>query len=443
MTRSDIPYNKRVSILIKNANLNGRQTDIFIDEGTIQAIGDQTGTNYKSSADIEIDAGGDILLPGLVNTHTHAAMSLLRGYADDMVLFEWLSQKIWPLEGHLTGDDVYMGTRLACLEMIKTGTVAFNDMYFFMERAADAVEEAGIRACLSYGFIDLFDEEKREAEIRATTALHQNIISRNNPALTFALGPHALYTVSPEGLTWCADYAQEHNCGIHIHLSETEKEVEDCVRDHGVSPASYLDSCGILTDRTVAAHCCWLDDAECTLLGKRGTAVSHNPVSNMKLAGGRAIPYTALKNATAPITLGTDGCASNNNLDLFEEMKIAALLQKFSTRDPTILPAAEVIDIASKNGAAALRTGGGIVAPGYAADIILVDRNAICQAPFHNPLSNIVYACCGDAVRTVICDGKILMHDREIPGEDAILAGAEAAAEALVSRREEELQKSV
>lgn len=435
-----IPFNKQTSILIKGATHNCRKTDLFIDEGKIQAVGEGIRSEYKGTAAFEIDAGGDVLLPGLVNTHTHAAMSLLRGYADDMVLFEWLSQKIWPLEAHLNGDDVYWGTRLACLEMIKTGTIAFNDMYFFMDRAADAVEESGMRACLSHGFIDLFTEEKREAEIKATINLHNHIKSRNNPKITFATGPHALYTVSPEGLTWCAEYANEHDAGIHIHLSETKQEVDDCIKNNGVSPAAHLDKYGILTERTVAAHCCYLDEAETELLGKRKTAASHNPASNMKLAGGRAIPYQALKNAGAPVTLGTDGCASNNNLDLFEEMKIAALLQKFATGDPTILPAEEAIQIASHAGAEALRTGGGIIAPGYAADIILVDRNAICNTPFHNPISNIVYACGGNSVRSVICDGAILIHDREIPGEDAILAGAEAAATALVARREDELK---
>jgi 5-methylthioadenosine/S-adenosylhomocysteine deaminase len=440
MTDQDIPYNRRSSILIRNAYLNGGETDIFIHDGIIQAIGEGMSSVMHKSADIEIDAGGDIALPGLVNTHTHAAMSLLRGYADDMVLFNWLSEKIWPLEAHLTADDVYWGTRLACLEMIKTGTVAFNDMYFFMDRAADAVEEAGMRACLSHGFIDLFTEEKREAEIKATMALHRNIKARNNDKLSFATGPHALYTVSPDGLSWCADYAKEHECGIHIHLSETQTEVDDCIKNNGVSPAAHLEKYGILTDRTIAAHCCYLDDAECRLLGRYNTAASHNPSSNMKLAGGRAIPYKALRNAGAPVTLGTDGCASNNNLDLFEEMKIAALLQKFATRDATILPAAEAIDIASRTGAEVLRTGGGTVAPGYAADIILLDRRAICNTPFHNPISNLVYACNGDLVKTVICDGAILMHDRFIPGADAILAGAAQAAAALVGRREEELE---
>ncbi|MBR1369259.1 S-adenosylhomocysteine deaminase [Methanocalculus chunghsingensis] len=431
MTDQEIPYNQRSSILIRNASLNGRKTDIRIEDGIIRSVGE----TKERDAEITIDAAGDIVMPGLVNTHTHAAMSLLRGYADDMVLFEWLSEKIWPLEAHLTGDDVYWGTRLACLEMIRTGTIAFNDMYFFMDRAADAVEEAGIRACLSHGFIDLFTEEKREAEMKASVALHKNIRARNNPKLSFALGPHALYTVSPEGLRWCAEYSVEHDCGIHIHLSETEQEVNDCIATHGVRPAAYLDAHGILTSRTVAAHCCWLDTDECRLLGERQTAASHNPASNMKLAGGRAIPYSDLRNASAPVTLGTDGCASNNNLDLFEEMKMAALLQKFATRDPTILPAAESLEIGTKNGAEALRTGGGVIAPGYAADIILVDRDTICQTPFHNGSSNLVYSCNGTVVKTVICDGAILMHDRHIPEEEAILERAGKAASALVARR--------
>ena len=284
-------FGKNRSLLITNVVAEGRTVDIFVDEkGTIAGIGENERKGHKGEADFIIDGDGALALPGLVNTHTHAAMSLLRGYADDMILQDWLAQKIWPLEAHLTGSDVYWGTRLACLEMIRTGTTAFNDMYFFMDEAARAVDEAGIRAVLSYGFIDLFSAEKRENECRATEKLAAHVRSLDNPRIKSAVGPHAIYTVSPEGLKWCAEFAKEQKCGIHIHLSETEKEVTDCVAAHGKRPAAHLDDCGILTPRTVTAHNCWLDEAECRLLGKRGVSASHNPASNMKLATNRAMP---------------------------------------------------------------------------------------------------------------------------------------------------------
>jgi 5-methylthioadenosine/S-adenosylhomocysteine deaminase len=431
----DDMFNKRQSILIANVMVEGTAADIFVnDGGIIAAVGNGIRKQHKGEADLVIDGDGAIALPGLANTHTHAAMSLLRGYADDMILQDWLSQKIWPLEAHLTGNDVYWGTKLACLEMIKTGTTAFNDMYFFMDEAARAADESGIRAVLGYGFIDLFNAEKRENECKATEKLVSQIHAMNNPRIRAAVSPHAIYTVSPEGLKWCAEFAKEKKIGIHIHLSETEKEVTDCVAQHGKRPAALLDECGILTSKTIAAHGCWLDDAECTLLGKRGVSVSHNPASNMKLATNRAMPTRQLMAAGANVCLGTDGCASNNNLDMFEEMKTAALLQKFFWNDPTVLPAPAALAMATTNGAKALGFGTGILSVGAPADIVLVSSRTVCNTPLHNATSNLVYSCNGAAVETTICDGRVLMLNREIPGEEQILAGAAKAAYDLVSR---------
>ncbi len=428
-------FQKNRSLLITNVVAETTPVDIFVDEkGTIAGIGADVRKEHRGEADFIIDGDGALALPGLVNTHTHAAMTLLRGYADDMILQDWLLQKIWPLEAHLTGDDVYWGTKLACLEMIRSGTTAFNDMYFFMEDAARAVDECGIRAVLSYGFIDLFSAEKRENECRATERLAARVRSLNNPRIRTAAGPHAIYTVSPEGLKWCAEFAREQKIGIHIHLSETEKEVNDCIAQHGRRPAALLDECGILTPHTVAAHCCWLDDAECTLLGRRRVSVSHNPASNMKLATNRAMPYRALSDAGANPCLGTDGCASNNNLDMFEEVKIAALLQKFYWNSPTLLPAPEALAMATANGAKALGFGTGTLRIGAPADIILVAARSACNTPLHNATSNLVYSCSGGSVGTTICNGRVLMLDHEIPGEKEILSGAAAAALDLVKR---------
>jgi len=429
-------FTRQQSILIADVRqAGGGITDIFVqDDGTIGAAGEGIRREYKGEADLIIDGNRAIALPGLVNTHSHAAMSLLRGYADDMILQDWLNQKIWPLEAHLTPSDVYWGTKLACLEMVKSGTVAFNDMYFMMEEAARAVGEAGIRATLSYGFIDLFSLEKREAECKATENLVRHIRSLNNPRIKAAAGPHAIYTVSPEGLRWCAEFAAEQKIGIHVHLSETETEVNDCIARYGKRPAVHLDDCGLLTQRTVAAHCCWLDAAECALLSKRGVSVSHNPSSNMKLATNRAMPYPLLNDAGVNVCLGTDGCASNNNLDMFGEAKTAALLQKFSWNNPTLLPAHEALAMATVNGARGLGLPTGTIVAGAPADIVLVTARTACNTPLHNAISNLVYSCSGGEVETTLCNGRVLMLEREVPGEEQILSGAGKAARELVRR---------
>ncbi|OPY35941.1 MAG: N-ethylammeline chlorohydrolase [Methanoregula sp. PtaU1.Bin051] len=428
-------FSKNYPLLITDVGIAGKRQEIFIDAaGKIGEIGPDLKKKYSGEAEFVICGDGALALPGLVNTHTHAAMTLLRGYADDMFLQDWLSQKIWPLEAHLTGDDVYWGTKLACLEMIKTGTVAFNDMYFFMEDAARAVAEAGIRAVLSHGFIDLGLPEKCETECRATEKLIAHVRSMGNPRIRAAVGPHAPYTVSDEGLTWCSEFAKEKNIGIHIHVCETEKEVSDSVAARGVRPVSILDKCGILTPRSVAAHCCWLSEAESRLFGERGVHPSHNPTSNMKLATNRAMPYHWLKKAGVNVTLGTDGCSSNNNLDMFETAKTAALLQKFYWNDPTLLPAGEALAMITSAGARALGFGDGTLTAGAPADIILVTAKTACNTPLHNPTSNVIYACSGSAVETTICNGRILMLKREVPGEAEILAGAAAAAAGLVKR---------
>jgi 5-methylthioadenosine/S-adenosylhomocysteine deaminase len=437
MTDNETPeiFGRNCSLLITNVVADGTNVDFFIDEkGIIGGIGTNERKNHRGEADFVIDGDGAVALPGLVNTHTHAAMSLLRGYADDMILQDWLSQKIWPLEAHLSGEDVYWGTRLACLEMIRSGTTAFNDMYFFMDESARAVDEAGIRAVLSYGFIDLFNAEKRENECRATEKLAARIRTMSNPRITAAAGPHAIYTVSPEGLKWCAEFAQEQKIGIHIHLSETEKEVTDCIAQNGKRPAAHLDACGILTPSTVVAHCCWLDKPECALLAERGTSASHNPASNMKLATNRAMPYHWLSESGVNVSLGTDGCASNNNLDMFEAAKTAALLQKFFWNNPTLLPAPEALRMATANGAKALGLPTGTLVAGAPADIVLVATRTTCNTPLHNATSNLIYSCSGGAVETTICNGRVLMLNREVPGEADVLAGAAMAARELVKR---------
>ncbi len=432
--RSGVPTG-RGEILIEGTRYRGRTVDVFIDgEGRITALGKEAGRRSRRDAETRIDGRGYILIPGLVNTHTHAAMTLLRGYADDMPLQEWLSTKIWPLEAHLTGEDVFWGTKLACLEMIRSGTLAFNDMYFFMEETARAVGEMGLRATLAYGFIDLGDWERREREIQATERFVSAVKRMENPRIRPAVGPHAVYTVSPEALRWCADFSREEGIGIHTHLAETEQEVRDCVGLHGKRPAAHLDACGCLTERTVAAHCCWLDRPECALLAARGASASHNPTSNMKLAVNRAMPYPWMKEAGVNVTLGTDGCASNNSLDLFGAMKDAALLQKFAWNNQTLLPAPEALHMATEAGARALGIPTGRIEAGSPADLVLVSQAAPSMTPLFSEESNLVYSATGSSVDTVICDGRILMLHGEVPGEEEILSMAARSAAALVGR---------
>lgn len=423
------------SVLIEGVRVDERIVDIAIDGcGEIVALGEGAGREFRGEAELVLEGNGDIAIPAFVNAHTHAAMTLLRGYADDMELHRWLTEKIWPLEARLTGEDVYHGTRLACLEMIRSGTVAFNDMYFFMKDAARAVVEMGLKAVLAYGFIDLFDESRREKEISATEEFCRWVKSLGEPRLKAAIGPHAPYTVSKEAMEWLARFASEERLLIHIHLSETEREVLDCERMHGLRPPALLDRLGLLGPSTIAAHCCWLDRAECELLGRRGVHVAHCPASNMKLAVGRAMPYHWLRESKVNVSLGTDGCASNNSLDMMKEMKFAALLQKFFWGSQTLLPAREALEIATACGALALRCGTGRLVPGGPADLVLIDRRSVCNTPLHNHSSNLVYSCGAGAVKTVLCNGRILMQDRCVPGEEEIRREAERAAEELLSR---------
>ena len=433
MTETIDIYQKQVPILIRNIFVNGKKQEIYLDgTGTIGEIAEKIKDH---DAEFIIDGNGATALPGMVNMHTHAAMELLRGYADDMPLFPWLSTKIWPVEAHLTENDIYVGVKLACLEMIRTGTTTFNDMYFKMEAAADAVEKAGIRACLSYCMIDRCDHEIFESEAKVMKETVKNLKARNNPRIIPGVSPHAVYTVSEEGLRWCAEYAKEENVPLHVHVSETEQEVKDCIAAHGMRPPAWLDHCGVLTDRCNAAHSCWLDADDIALYAKRGVTAVHNPISNMKLSGGRALPYNELKAAGVNVALGTDGASSNNALDMFTEMKTAAILQKFFWNDPTAMPASDALQIASANGAKALGLKAGVLAPGYLADIILVGRNPSTVPAFHRD-SNAVYATSGLAVETTICNGAVLMFEQEIPGAEAIMQEAEETAFDLVSRAE-------
>ena len=404
---------------------DGRTASVTVEGDRIAEIG------RPREADVTIDGRGKALLPGFVNTHTHAAMTLFRGYADDMDLQRWLSTKIWPAEARLTPEAVYWGTKLACLEMLRSGTTCFNDMYFHMDMAAKAVDEVGLRAVLSEGFIDLSDPARAEREFRQTRTVLAKIRGLRSPRVRPALGPHSVYTVSEPSLRELRTMASSEHLPIHIHLSETRAEVDDVKKERGMPPASYLDSIGFLGPDVVAAHGCWLDDLEIRRLAQQGVAVAHCPVSNMKLATGRAMPLAAMRDAGLTLSLGTDGDASNNSLDMFETMKITALLHKFAASDARAAPARAVFEMATAGGARALGLEAGEVAVGKLADLVLIDLRRPGLTPTHDLVSNLVYAGRGDCVETVICDGRVLMRDRVVRGEAEVLEHASAIAAKL------------
>ncbi len=413
-----------MSLLLKETENYG---NVYIEDGRITEV-----NCAPYDADSVIDARGRAVVPGFVNTHTHAAMTLFRGYADDIPLQTWLADWIWPLEAKLTAEDVYWGTKLACLEMIKTGTTAFNDMYWHALASARAVDEMGLRGVISNVLIDIdgrSDEEVQRDNRRLTEQLRKDYSGRVIPAL----GPHAIYTVSEESLCWTAEFARKEDILVHIHVSETEQEVLDCIEKTRMRPVEYLDHIGFLGPNVIAAHSVWLNDREIALLSKHGVKVSHNPTSNMKLAVGQAMRYSALSSAGVNISLGTDGCASNNNLNMLESAKFASLLQKSATDRQTVVPAREALEMVTKNGAEALRIGGGEIKEGAPADMLLIDLRLPEMTPLHNLDSNMIYASSG-CVDTTICDGVVLMQNRVVPGEEEIMRRAAEVAYDLVNR---------
>ena len=407
------------TILIKNAlilnpnNFEEKIQSLLIKNDLIAEISDEID---ESNVDKIIDASGKILLPGFVNTHTHLSMTLFRGLADDLSLDSWLNDHIWPMEANLNGDYCYIGALLGAVELIKSGTTTFSDMYFYMEDVARAVDEAGIRAVLSYGMIDFGDAEKREAEIKENLTLFENCNGMADGRIKVFFGPHSPYTASEELLIKVRQLADEHYIGIHIHVSETQKEIDDVSAEKGLRPFEYLDKIGFLGPDVVAAHSVWLSEDEIEIIKKNDVKISHNPCSNMKLASGIA-PVSKLIENDICVSIGTDGASSNNNLDLIEELKTASLLQKVSTLDPNVLNSHEAIAMGTIKGAKALGLDEeiGSIEVGKKADIILIDTNSANMVPDSSTLtSNIIYSANGSNVDTTICNGKILMENKKL-----------------------------
>lgn len=418
-----------MSILIKDVLLDDKIADIYIEGKEIREIGE--GLSFPANK--IIDGKKKAVIPGLVNGHTHAAMTLFRGFGDDMPLMPWLEQKIWPNEAKMTQEDVYWGAKLACLEMIKSGTTTFFDMYQKFRATADATEEMGLRGIIAGVCFDHFDREQAENCKKHCAKLIEEVELYSN-RVQFALGPHAIYTVSGELLQWCHKFAMERNVPIHLHLSETEGEVANSIKNFGLSPVRYLYKLGVLSPRLIVAHGVYMDNDELKMLADHGVKVVHNPASNMKLASGIHFKYKEMRELGITVGIGTDGCSSSNNLDMIEAMKLASLLGKAWRKDPEVLTAGEMLKAATADGASMFGLKAGKIEKGYLADLSLVDLNMPAFIPNHNFVSNLVYAANGSCVDTVICDGKVLMEGKKVPGEDEIMERAAEIAYNLIKR---------
>lgn len=410
------------SLLIRNVELNRIKTNILVKDGRFADLNATSDT----VADDVYDATDEAILPSFHNTHTHAAMSLLRGYADDMELFKWLDEHVWPFEAKMQPQDIYDGSRLAILEMIRTGTTFFCDMYWMSEETVKAVDEMGVRAAIGVSVMDPIGHQRIDAGLN----LVENFTSTTG-RVTLIPAPHAVYTAGPELLQRCADLARRKNIPLTLHVAETEKEVSDCIAQYGLSPVRWLDKLGVLNDKTVVAHCIHVDAEEIEILRERKVVLAHNPCSNMKLGSG-FFKSKELIEAGCRITLGTDGACSNNNLDMREEMKFAALMAKVRYT-PETLPAPLVLDWATKNGAQAFGLNSGTIEVGALADAVFVDLNNDRLVPNHNLISNWVYAADSSAIKSTMCDGKFLMRKGIVENQEEILQKARESVRRLTA----------
>lgn len=409
-------------LLIKNILTEGKECDILIEDGRISRIA-PGGTLNEDPAECLYCDGRKAVMPGLINMHTHAGMALMRGVGEDIPFHQWLD-RIWKLEKNLDEEYVYHATKVACLEMIKTGTTTFNDQYWYMPSAYKAVSEMGLRAALSYVICDRNDPE--DAERQKVQCLQMYEQARGwSDMVSLVISVHAIYSVSEPMILWAAEFARSRGLKLHIHLSETEKEVEDCKAQHGgMSPVEYLDSLGVLGPDVIAAHTLWLSDKDVEILGRRGVTCVHNVNSNLKLASGYRFRYNELRDAGANVCLGTDGCASSNNLDMLETMKTSAMIQKAWRNDPSAMPINELLAMVSSNAARALGINAGKIEEGMAADLIVVDvdnYNFLSPGSFE---ANLIYSAHSDCIDSVVCGGELLMKGRVVPGEKEILAQA-------------------
>ena len=407
-----------VDTLIKNAlilTMNKNNDDIL--NGFIGIKGDSIvyagqidpKVKYKTS----INARGNIVMPGLIHAHTHSPMSIYRGLADDIALFDWLNNHIWPVEKKfVTEENIGLASELSIAEMIKSGTTTFNDMYFYSNITGKKAKEIGMRAVLGEAIIDI---PKSVYKISEHYWINTAEKADNNGLIRTSIVPHSPYSCSEEILKNIKAVSKKHKVLIHTHISETKNEVEQIKNKFGMTPVEYLDSLNFLDKNTIAVHCVVLSDKDIEILSKRNVKIVHCPQSNLKLASGIA-RIKDMKKAGLTIALGTDGPASNNSLDMFAEMKIAAILHKGINNDPTAMSAKEVVKMATVNGAVSLGLENitGSIEVGKKADLIIVDTNSLHLTPMYDPYSHLVYSAIGSDVDTVIINGKILLRNKKL-----------------------------
>jgi 5-methylthioadenosine/S-adenosylhomocysteine deaminase len=429
-----------MNLLIRGATLvTVNAADEVIAEGDLAVAGGRiAGVGAAPPGfvpDRVMDGRNRILMPGLVNTHTHLSMTLMRNYADDLAFWPWLLERVKPLEDHLVPEDVRIGARLGIAEMIRGGTTCFHDMYFHLDEVADEVARSGLRGRLCGALFD--NSGQGEALLDAAVGLHERWHGKAEGRVTVGLGPHSPYLCSPGYLREILGEAERLQCGLHVHVAETDREVADSRAKHGVTPVQLLADLGCFRVPTVAAHGIYVDAADRRLLREGGVTVAHNPGSNLKLANGIA-PVQELLDDGVNVSLGTDGAASNNNLNLFEEMHLAALLQKWLRRDAEALPARQVLRMATINGAKALGLEAeiGSLEVGKQADVIVIDAAQPHLAPRHDPIALLVYSAQAADVATVLVAGRILLEERRLMTLDAesLLELATAQTRSLLAR---------
>lgn len=412
-------------ILLKNALFEDSRVDIYIHDGIIAGITPSVPGTFPSPAEKyeTVDCSSKAVLPSFINMHTHAAMSMMRGVGEDINFHEWLA-RIWQIESGITPEYVYYATRLACLEMIKTGTATFNDQYWHMPQARKAALEMGIRPVLSYVLCDRMNPAESKIQIRECIRHYEESLKWPEKS-QFVISVHAIYSVCEEAIVWAAGFAAEHGLKLHVHLSETEKEVLDCKAAHnGMTPVEYLESLGFFSPDVIAAHSLWLSDKDVEILGRHGVNCVHNINSNLKLTSGYRFRYNELRDAGANVCLGTDGCGSSNNLDMLEAMKTAAMVQKAWRKDATAMPLNELFATGTSNGARALGLNSGSLEVGRIADLMLVDIdnwNFISNAP---TLANFIYSAHSDCIDSLMCNGRWIMKNRMVDGERDIIRDA-------------------
>ncbi len=424
---------KGARIITQNANREMLKGDILIEGNKIAAIGKELP---KEEVEEVLEGKGKLVFPGLVNTHTHVAMGLLRGYGEGLPLHRWLEEKIWPAEKKMTSEDVYWGTMLGTIEMIKSGTTCFNEMYMFgIKHMADAVIETGMRAVLGKGVYDTPKGRDKESEMKELKHKVEEVNGMNS-RVQVAVAAHSVYTCSEELLKDAKAFANEEGLQFHMHVSETREEVFNLLKEKKMRPVEYLDSIGLVDEKSVFAHLGWVTKREISLVGKAGATVANCPVSNLKLATGGICPVAEFFDAGANVTLATDGAASNNSLDMFETMKFSHLLQTHKYWDPQKVDMDRLWDAATINGAKGMGINAGSIEKGKLADFVFVDAKAVNLAPLHSDWRSIIYSINPGNVTDVIVDGKFVLKEGKITlvDEEKVLEKATEVAHDLVNR---------